>query len=194
MASTSRYSNRDEGDEDRPRRRAPAKKGGPPLVPILALVVVIGGAIVAARFAAKNRKQPEAAPTVDASNIFGDLPEETPPVPGERGPGRARTTDLAPTGLASDPVWIEALNLADQAAGIFAEAKKAKAAGNHGEWNKLGNQAKDLYNEAVEKTALWEEELVEQYGDTDRQVRDIVRTRNKWLDVMRTLHKTTGRS
>ena len=42
-------------------------------------------------------------------------------------------------------------------------------------------------------TALWEEQLLEKYGETDRQVRDIMRTRNKWFELLRALHKTTGR-
>ncbi|MCB9914470.1 MAG: hypothetical protein H6828_04900 [Planctomycetes bacterium] len=197
MATTSRYRKRDEDeDDDRPRRRAPAKKGGPPMVPILALVVVLVGAIVVARLVAKAPAPVEEGPKVDASAIFGDLPEEQPPVPGSGGPGggRFKVTDKAPSGLTDNATWIAALHTAEEAAALFAKAKDAKAKDDRAKFNEYGNQAKDLYNKAVEDTALWEEELIEKYGDTDRQVRDIMRIRNGWLDVLRTLHKTTGRS
>lgn len=192
MAPPPSYSSRDE-DEDRPRRRGPVKKSGPPLAPILALVVVIIGAIVVARIAAQKPKEAAAPPKVDASTVFGDLPEEQPPVPGGGGSGRYKTTNKAPTGLANNPTWIAALKLSDEAHEVFERAKTAKASGNHSEWNKLGNEAKDMFDKALVDTALWEEELLTEYGDTDRQVRAIMKTRSKWFDITRALHKTTGR-
>ena len=42
-------------------------------------------------------------------------------------------------------------------------------------------------------TADWEDELMAQYGDKDRQVKAIMNERSKWFDLLRTLHKTTGR-
>jgi hypothetical protein len=165
------------------------------MVPILAFVVLIVGAIVIARIAASNRGAVDEPPKVEASTIFGDLPEEQPPVPGQNRGGRARVqiTDNAPAGLTDNTVWIDALHVIDEGAAVFAKAKQAKASGDHSEWNRLGNEAKDLYNRAIEMTAVWEEELMEKYGENDRQVRDIIKTRNKWLEVLRTLHKTTGR-
>lgn len=190
MATSSRY--RSDEDEGRPRRRA-AKKTGPPLVPILALVVLIVGAIVLARIAAQDRGETVEPPKVEASNIFGDLPEETPPTPGAGGAGRARTTNLAPTGLANNQVWIEALHKAEEAEVLFAQGKQARSGGDRAKWNELGNQAKALYNEALEMTAVWEDELREEFGDTDRQVRDIMRKRSQWFERLDTLLKTTGR-
>ena len=48
----------------------------------------------------------------------------------------------------------------------------------------------NAFDAAFTMTAIWEEELLEQYSDTDPQVRDIVRTRNKWIDKVRHFHKT----
>jgi len=187
---SSRYQEPEE-EEKRPRRRP--QKAGPPIVPILALVVVIGGAVVVARMAAKQPKPDNTPkPEVQADEIFGGLAREEPPVPGQRGGGRA-TTNRAPSGIADNAVWIEALHKADQAAELMTIAKSAKAEGNHSGWNENANKAKALYNQALEDTALWEEELTEEFGDTDRQVRDIVRIRNKWFKMLDTLLKTTSR-
>lgn len=162
-------------------------------MPVLALLVVIAGAIVLARMAAQNEK-PEEQPVepVKAVDIFGDLPVEEPPVRAGGG-GRKGATNRAPTGLANNDLWIEALRTADEAATILAEASKAKTAGDHATWNTKGKQAKELYDKALMDTALWEEELMTEYGDTDRQVRKIMSIRTKWFDKLTALHKTTSR-
>ncbi len=165
------------------------------MVPIFALLVLIAGAIVLARMVAKNEK-PEEKPKekIDASAVYGDLPEEEPPVPGARGSGRKRSTNRAPSGLADNTKWLEALRIADEAAVIFASAAKSKANGDHSAWNEKGNEAKELYDRAIILTAAWEDELMEKYGDTDRQVREIMSIRTKWIEKLTVLHKTTGRN
>ncbi|HIG11629.1 MAG: hypothetical protein ABGY71_00985 [bacterium] len=192
MVDERRYGSREEQEEGRPRRRAP-KKGGPPFGPIALLCAVLVGAILIARMAAKDREERPEVPKVDASTVFGDLPEEEPPETGAGRSGRRRSTNRAPSGLAQNSDWIAALHKAEKAAGILARAKQAKTSGDRGEWNRLGNLAKEGYDEAIIMTALWEEQLLEKYGETDRQVRDIMRTRNKWFELLRALHKTTGR-
>jgi hypothetical protein len=194
MAKHSRYQKKEEeGEEGRPRRRP--TKSAPPLLPIFALLVVIGGAIVLARMAAKDQKPEEPPPEkVTAEAIFGDLPVEEPPVPASGG-GRADrgTKNRAPSGLADTEVWIEALRTADEAAALLAVASKAKTAGDHATWNTKGKQAKELSDQALESTALWEEELMAKYGDADRQVRQIMSIRSKWFEKLAALSKTTSR-
>lgn len=192
MARTSRYENYEGEEGSRPRRRP--KKQGPPLVPILALVVVMAGAVWLARMAAQNK--PEEQPPkeeVKAAEIFGDLPEEQPPDRTGMGQGNFKLKNAAPEGLANNANWQEALAVAARAQAALDVAKKAKADDDHATWNKRGVEAKELYDEAITMTAVWEEELLEQYGDKDRQVRAIMKTRSKWFDLLRTLHKTTGR-
>lgn len=191
---SSTYRRRQEADEPERRSRRRPAKSGPPLVPIFALLVLIAGSIVLARFVAQN-KEPEPPPKekIDASEIFGDLPEEEPPPPRVHGAGREPITNRAPAGLMDDRTWLEALKIAEQAAVTLAEATRAKANGDHSAWNEKGNAAKELYDKAIEMTALWEDEIREKYGDTDRQVREIMSLRSKWIDKLRILHKTTGR-
>ena len=86
------------------------------------------------------------------------------------------------------------MKIADQAAVTFASAAKAKANGDHSTWNEKGNEAKELYDRAIILTAAWEDQLMEEYGDTDRQVREIMSIRTKWIEKLTVLHKTTGRN
>ena len=192
MARPSRYQQNDDDEGQRPRRRP--KKQGPPLVPILALIVVMAGAVYLARQAAQNKPEEEPPKEeVRAAEIFGDLPEEEPPDRSGFGQGGRKLTNTAPAGLAENPTWIQAQEVAAEAAAVLTVAKGAKAAGDHAVWSEKGNEAKELYDKAIIMTADWEDELMAQYGDKDRQVKAIMNERSKWFDLLRTLHKTTGR-
>jgi len=198
MAAPTRYTRHragrpeEEGEERRPSRRP--GQSGLPIVPIAALVVMVGAAIWFARLIADNTAEPAAAAPAEPAYVpFADVPLEEPPTPGERasdGGLYARApNDLA----ASNPDWARALALASTADGYFAEAQKAKADGDYALFNEKGKLAKETYDEAFTLTAAWEEDLFEKYGERDRQVRQIVRTRTRWIDRVRVLHKTTSR-
>jgi len=154
----------------------------------------MGGAVVIARMAAKNKPEEEDAPAkeVQASDIFVGLPEEEPPPP-PGGDGSKRMVNVAPANLDQHADFQRARELAEQAGNALDSAKKAKAEGDHATWNTKATYAKNLYDEAVTITALWEEELLEKYGDRDRQVKAIMDERSRWFKMLTTLHKTTGR-
>jgi hypothetical protein len=190
MARRTRYDN--EHDEPSRSRRRPSKNG-PPILLIVGLVILMGGAVAVARMAAKNKpEKAEPKPEVQASEIFGDLPIEEPPnMPA--GNGSKKLVNTAPAGLADNPDFLRARGIALEAAKKLEEAKKAKSAGDHGQWNIKAGESKELYDQAIIITAVWEEELLELYGDRDRQVKAIMNERSKWIDMLRTLHKTSGR-
>lgn len=183
--------NNDEGEEERRPRRSP-KKSGPPLALIFGIVALMGGAVVLARMAANRPKEAAPVPEAKAEDIFGNLPVELPP---ERksDPNFRKLRDTAPQGLANTAIWVEAKKVAANADAVYAEAKKAKAANDHTAWAEKGTRAKKLYDKALTMSAIWEEGLLEKYGDTDRQVAGIQTIRNKWFDRLAVLHKTTGR-
>jgi hypothetical protein len=158
------------------------------------LIVVMGGAVYLARLAAQN-KPPEEAPKAEvrAQDIFGELPQEEPPDRSGFGAGNKQLSNKAPEGLANNADWQRAQEIAGDAAAKLELAKVAKAAGDHAVWSTKGNEAKALYDEAITMTAEWEDQLLADYGDKDRQVRAIMNERSKWFDMLRTLHKTTGR-
>ncbi|MFT7484399.1 MAG: hypothetical protein ACI9F9_000239 [Candidatus Paceibacteria bacterium] len=186
-------SNTPRSSDEEPRQRRRPKKSGPPVLPILGLVVLMIGAVVVARMAASR---PKADDTVhepkDASAVFGDLPVELPPVR-EKGRAPRRMVDNSPAGLTDNAQWVKAQGVVLEAAKVLAEAKTAKAAGDHGAWADQGTKSKQLYDEAIIMTADWELGLIEKYGDNDRQVDAIMKERSKWIDMLRILHKTTGR-
>ncbi|MDP6408102.1 MAG: hypothetical protein QGI46_01865 [Planctomycetota bacterium] len=161
-------------------------------MPIAGLAALIAAAILFARMLPGTEPGAEAAPAAGAHEPFSSVTQEAPPAPG--GGGGARLYDRAPSDLAaSHAPWMEALEIAREADLLFAEAQKAKGATDHAAFQAKGRAAKETYDRAFTMTALWEEQLLESYGDRDRQVRVIVRERNRWIDRVRVLHKTTGR-
>ncbi len=192
---STRYSNTQDDDAS-PGRRRPRKSSGPPVGPILILVVLMVGAVVVARMAAQSEtKEEEARPAeVNAEAVFGDLPREEPPTPKTGSSFKPKKLyEKAPPGLASNTTWVAAKKVAAEAKTVLDAGKIAKAASDHAGWAEKGGRAKDLYDEAITMTAEWEEELMAKYGDNDRQVAEIKRERDGWFNMLRTLHKTTGR-
>lgn len=192
---STRYS-KPQDDEPSGERRRPRKSSGPPLGPILILVVLMVGAVVIARMAAQDKgTEEDTGPAeVSADAVFGDLPREEPPTPKVGSGSKSKKLyEKAPPGLASNTTWLAAKKVAVEAKTVLEAGKIAKAAGDHAGWADKGGRAKNLYDEAITMTAEWEEELMSKYGDNDRQVAAIKRERDGWFNMLRTLHKTTGR-
>lgn len=172
-----------------------AASSGNWVLPVGVTVVLAGGAL----WAVSQRKdpEPEVAPRVevDTPRPFADMPPEEAPAPRGSG-GGARPAPfgaVAPEGLADAPEWKKAVKLAEEAQGHFDAATEAKVVGNRKKLNEEGGKARTLFDQALEATALFEEQLVAEWGETDRQVRDIMRTRNQWFDRTRWLHKSISR-
>lgn len=165
------------------------KSSGPPIGGLIALGVVMAGAVVLARMAAKERnKEPEAPKEIQASDIFGDLPDETPP---EQMP--AKETNRSPEDIDKTECWVKSKEIAARADAVYAEAKQAKAKDDYAAWQAKGKEAKELYDEAIKLSVDWEAELLEKYGDGDRRVRAISSELNGWFKTLEILAKTTGR-
>ena len=174
----------------RPQSPARGQSRGPNLTPLIGLVGLAIVAIVVAALAAQNRERKEAAaqtqeppPEVDP---FADI------VPGKSvtlGPGRRAAVDLAPSGLSTTPLWVEALAKAEQAFGLIEEAEAAEAAGDTATFARRAATARSLLNQALEDTALWEEEIDAKYSSEDRQVREIKRERTRWFGLVKKYRK-----
>lgn len=194
MASSRRRTTGD--DEDAPRRpRQRSQSSNSILVPAAILMGMIVGAILLARAIATKEDDAQAATPQaqpEEERFFTSVPEEEPP--SVTGGGPVGSFTRAPTGLAaSNPDWAEALTVAEAADALFAEAQQAKQADDTATFQLKGKAAKETYDKAILMTAEWEEELLDKYGERDPQVRDIQRTRTRWIDRLRVLHKTTGR-
>jgi hypothetical protein len=161
------------------------------MLPIVGLGALIATAILFARMLPDDGESAIPAPSEPTHQPFSTVAEEAPP---SAGGGAGRLYNRAPSDLAASyPPWLEALEIAREADGLFSEAQEAKQATDHAGFQTKGKAAKETYDRAFTMTALWEEQLLESYGDRDRQVRVIVRERNRWIDRVRVLHKTTGR-
>ena len=162
------------------------------VLPVGVAVVLGGGAFWAI---SQGDRRPEAAAgeaQTEQPRPFSDMPPEEPPPP-RGGKESIPFGATAPEGLAEHAGWQAAVVLAKEAEGHFEAATEAKVAGQTKRLNEQGARARSLFDQALESTALWEQELLEQWGEADPQVRQIMRTRNRWFDRTRWLHKSIAR-
>jgi hypothetical protein len=176
---------------ERERRPVRPKSTAPLVIPGLIATVLIGVAVVAGIL---NRQElaPEPLPREQRERPFAGLPPDVPP--SRRGKDAAPATlELAPSGLKAEAVWVAAVELAREGEALFDETLAAKNAGQHALANEKGNLARAKFDQALESTALFEEELLTKYGDRDQQVRDIKRERSRWFERLDWLLKSVGR-
>jgi hypothetical protein len=178
-----------QSDRERERRPVRSKSTAPLVIPGLLATVIIGTAVVVGVL---NRQAPQAVetPQEERKKPFADLPPDVPP---SRRGGGSPSLELAPSGLKAEPVWVAAVALAREGEAFFQETKTAKNAGQHALANEKGNLAREKFDQAVESTATFEEELLAKYGARDAQVRDIKRERTRWFERLDWLLKSVGR-
>lgn len=95
--------------------------------------------------------------------------------------------------LAERSVWKRALATVEVAEQHFIAAQEAHRNGDRAKLNEEGKLARTLFDQALENTALFEEELLVDYGEDDLTVAGILSVRNTWFDRTRWLHKTIAR-
>ena len=117
---------------------------------------------------------------------FQDVPDE-----GVLGPSKASGASRAPRerialeSLSDDPVWLAALEQVQPGYVLVDEAEAAKRARNQELFDRKAVAAREIFDSAIENTAIWEEGLQEKFGDRDRIVRKVMRERDKWFDIIR---------
>ncbi len=191
MRQRDERSQRDPDSDERPRR--PVRKSGMGMmVPLTIAAVIVCG--VGLSMMGKSEKADAATqPVSDKPKPFADLPPEAPPQRGvSTGNGRTMVAK-APEGLANDPTWQKAVKLAAEGEALYDEAITAKNAQDTAKLNEKGRAARDKLDEAFTMTAVWEEELMEKYGDANSEVRRIISIRSGWIDKVRWLHKSVAR-
>jgi len=161
------------------------------VLPGLIAVALLGAAVAVGVL---NRSEDEPAQAAEevapGPRPFADMPPEEPPGKSSSSGG---SFTRAPEGLANEAIWVEATALAKEAEDLFQKTLTAKRAGDQTTANTHGRAAREKFNQAVEMTALWEEELFEKHGDRDPQVREIKRTRSKWFSRLDWLLKSIAR-
>ncbi|MCP3915399.1 MAG: hypothetical protein GY711_07575 [bacterium] len=192
MARSSYRSRRDDDERDAPPHRRQNAPNMAPLFGFLVLAVIgigFAGWVQGNKADAAVEDQDEAANKPAKVDPFADIQEEKPPERGE-GSTRLRTTNRAPEGLENVANWQSALKLAGRGHDLAAEAEAAKKDGDNATYNTKGHAAWEKFNEALEKTAVWETEIEGLFGDTDRQVRKIKRERSAWFKMLGKYRKT----
>lgn len=160
------------------------------------IVLVVGAVAVAIWVAGDPASETDsAADNAEAEHVpFARYRQERPaPSDTVRGDAVDSNWPEPPGELEQSEVWINALAIARDADELLDEANRARAANDVGGYQDKGRAAREAYDRALTLTAGWEEELVDTYGDSNRQVRKIMRTRSRWFDRLRVLHKTTPR-
>ena len=170
------------------RRRSGEQRSNPAVVPGLIALVLIAVAILVA----VATKKPKIAnvPETATKSPFADMPPEVAPPTKEHKAGS--TLPPAPEGLAMDPTWIKAKATAAEALELYNATVAAKSKGDTALATSKGQAARKKYNEAVETTAAWEEDLLARYNAYDNKVVAIKDARTDWFNKLRWLEKSVG--
>ncbi len=176
-----------DGDESEERRPLNRSKAAPGMAPVIGVVILIGGGMGLAGWLKENKEEPKtSAAPASTESPFAHIAEEVPPTRSGGGSSRParRYTEDAPAGLASDPTWVEATRIADEAMALEAEAWEARDGGKFVVAREKSNEAKLKIDQALTMTSLFLDGLVEKYGETDRQVSKIRRAQRDWQDLL----------
>jgi hypothetical protein len=147
----------------------------------LILALGVGGWAFSTKKAAAE-KEGASGPPASAVDPFAGLPPEKAPV-APAGRARARETNLAPAGLLDDPRWVGALQIAHEAYTLRDLAEDAKASDNFASFSSKAVAARESFGKALDASRAFEDRIIDQYGEEDRQVKQVARERNKWLDL-----------
>lgn len=165
---------------------------------VLALLILGGGAVLVNL--SRKEKEAEAANQAAQSpgeKPFADMPAEMPPPRSGTGIDASQPfggLDAGNLGSAeAAAVWAKAEALAAEAEQHYLAAVDAKTVGDVPKLNEQGASAKAKFNEALEATAVMEDELVARLGESDATVRAFKGARSVWFQRLDWLLKSTGR-
>jgi len=168
--------------------RGSERRSNPAVIPGLIALVLIAAAIGAAVMTKKGKDTQVSAPA--PTNPFADMPPEVAPPPKEHKAGS--NLPPAPDSIVEDPQWVSAVALAAEARELYEKAMNAKAKGDLGAATTAGKDARKKYNDAIEQTAAWEEDLLAKYNPYDQKVSKIKDARTDWFNKLRFLEKSIG--
>ncbi len=148
----------------------------------LVLALGVAGWSASAKKKAAPDREGAPGPPAPAVDPFADLPpEKAPPAP--KGMGRIQETNRAPAGLLDDPRWIGAVQIAQDAYALRDLAEDAKASDDFPSFSSKAVAARESFGRALDASRAFEDRIIDQYGEDDRQVMQVARERNKWIDL-----------
>lgn len=164
-------------------RRPTASGPGP-----LAVVCFVGliAALGVAGWASRNKRaaagEGASGPAPAEVDPFASVTREAPPT-ASGGGGRVRETNRAPAGLLDDPLWLGAVQIAQEGYSLRDQAEDSKASGDLSAFAAKAVNAREAFGRAIDASRAFEDRIIDQYGENDRQVRRVARERNKWFDL-----------
>lgn len=192
MTARNRQNRRRPPDDEgrRPARRRPRSSAAPAAIALF-VVAVVGIGIAGWTQRDREKQAPEDPADPVVANPFDDLPAETPPQRNGERPAvrRDAETHLAPEGLLANPVWGAAVALAQDGYALSDQAESARRAGDDETYAEKALEAREILDQAIEETAEWEAQIQEEFGDGDALVREVVRERSRWFDLVQRYRK-----
>ena len=182
-----------ERNEDQAQQRRPQRKSssGAPIAALgivfaLAAMVIVG--IMATKQARTEKPQEEVA-------VYEDPWEGLPPdVPAPRKAPTSTgssSSSFSPDFSSQSSAWAEAESIQQEASKLHIQSSDLRLAGD-AEWRTVAKEAKELYEEAVEKARAYRVVFVSEFGESAPETTRLDKKIDKWNKALFGLHKTVG--
>ena len=167
------------------------------MVPVFATVALVVVAALGVAIATKKSESTDApaAPadtgSADAANIFGDIDTSKDRflrTPGS-GSKREKETNAAPPGMADEPVFQQARQIAAEAKTLVDAALAAEKSGDVATWGAKAKEAREKLDRALEMTADWHIDLGLKWGSRDAQLLRIDAEIATWRTMLSKVRK-----
>ena len=170
-------------ERPRPGRRAASANPSPLAIAcFVALILALGVGGWAARAKKAAAEEEGGSAPAPAVAPFADVAREAPPT-APAGRARVLESNRAPAGLLEDPRWAGALQIAQEAYALRDLAEDAKASDDWADYSSKAVAAREGFGKALDASRSFEDQSIDKYGENDRQVKQIARERNKWIDL-----------
>jgi hypothetical protein len=148
----------------------------------VALIAAMGVAGWAMRNKTAAAGEDTSGPAPAEVDPFASVTREAPPT-ASGGGGRVLETNRAPAGLLDNPLWLGAVQIAQGAYSLRDQAEDSKASGDLSAFAAKAVNAREAFGRAIDASRAFEDRIIDQYGENDRQVRRVASERNKWFDL-----------
>lgn len=182
---------------ERTEARAPRQKA-PSMLPVIATIgVVVLAALVVTVMTQKAKEKENAASSAASggsasveSNPFAHI-DTSPERLMRKGSGSSlpATTHDAPPGLADAQVFQDARVIAAEGKALVEAALAAEKAGDVETWRAKAIEGRDKLEHVIEMTADWEIDLIQKWGSSEAQLKQISAEIDTWRKLLNKVRK-----
>lgn len=151
-----------------------------------AIVVVAVGGLFFAVLASQQKDGVDAAEDGPAQekDPFADVDYEDGPRRMNPGGEPIGEVERSPKDLLETPLWVDALERAEEGYALHQAAQQAKREEESGVYLAKGVEAKKIFDQVLEDTAEWETEISNAYTEHDVRVSQVMDIRTRWFSVL----------